>query len=44
MADRIIVLDGGKIAETGTHKELIALKGIYADMYTKQAAWLDSPN
>ncbi len=42
MADRIFVLDGGIIAEKGTHKELMALKGIYADMYTKQAAWLDT--
>jgi ATP-binding cassette subfamily B protein len=40
MADRIIVLDGGRIAEMGTHQELMANQGIYADMYTKQAAWL----
>lgn len=41
MADRIYVVDGGKIAENGTHQELMALKGSYADMYSKQAAWLD---
>jgi len=41
MADRIYVVDGGKIAEKGTHRELMALEGIYADMYTKQAAWLN---
>ncbi len=43
MADRIIVLDGGRIAEQGTHQQLMAHNGIYADMYSKQAAWLDSP-
>lgn len=30
LADNIIVLDNGKIAETGNHNELIALNGIYA--------------
>jgi len=37
LADRIIVLDKGAIAETGTHKELMKKGGIYCDMYTKQA-------
>ena len=44
MADRIYVVEGGRIAEKGTHQELMALQGIYADMYGKQAAWLDNPN
>jgi len=35
-ADNIIVLDEGKIAEEGKHDELIALGGIYADLYYKQ--------
>lgn len=30
-ADQIIVLDKGKIAQTGTHKELLAQPGIYSD-------------
>ncbi|NUN71298.1 MAG: ABC transporter ATP-binding protein, partial [Bacteroidetes bacterium] len=35
-ADRIIVLHEGKIAEQGTHDQLIAMKGIYAGLYQKQ--------
>jgi ATP-binding cassette subfamily B protein len=35
-ADNIIVLDEGKIAEEGNHENLIALGGIYADLYYKQ--------
>jgi len=35
-ADLIIVLDGGKIAERGTHGELIARGGIYAELHEKQ--------
>ncbi len=32
-ADRIVVVDGGRIVESGPHKELVALGGQYADMY-----------
>jgi len=35
-ADMIIVIDKGIIAETGTHKELLAARGIYRDLYEKQ--------
>jgi len=35
-ADNIIVLDDGKIAEQGTHNELVELNGIYADLHYKQ--------
>lgn len=44
MADRIYVLNDGRIAESGSHRQLMERDGIYADMYAKQAAWLDSPN
>lgn len=35
-ADRIYVLNQGKIVETGTHKELITAKGYYAKLYQKE--------
>jgi subfamily B ATP-binding cassette protein MsbA len=35
-ADRIIVLDRGRIAETGTHAELVELNGLYASLYRMQ--------
>lgn len=35
--DRIIVLDKGKIAEDGTHQELLEKKGIYAKLWSHQS-------
>ncbi len=39
MADRILVLDNGRIAEQGRHAELLAQGGRYADLYSIQAEW-----
>ncbi len=36
-ADRIIVLDGGELAESGTHASLLAARGLYAEMWAQQA-------
>ena len=38
MADLIVVLDGARVVEVGTHDELIAKRGQYAELYAIQAA------
>jgi ATP-binding cassette subfamily B protein len=38
MADLIVVLDGARVIETGTHEQLLARKGPYAELYGIQAA------
>jgi len=37
-ADQIVVLDAGRVAELGTHEELLARDGLYADLWQRQAA------
>ncbi|HPD41714.1 MAG TPA: ATP-binding cassette domain-containing protein, partial [Anaerolineae bacterium] len=35
-ADRILVIQDGRIVEVGTHRELIQKRGAYYDLYTRQ--------
>ncbi len=35
--DRIVVLDAGRVAEQGTHAELLALNGLYASFWNRQS-------
>jgi ATP-binding cassette subfamily B protein len=35
-ADQILVIESGQVAETGTHEELLAAGGLYADLYLTQ--------
>ncbi len=37
LADHIVVLDGGRVREQGTHEELAAAGGLYAELYGIQA-------
>jgi ATP-binding cassette subfamily B protein len=39
LADVIVVIDGGRVAEQGSHAELMAKKGIYAEMFESQRSW-----
>ena len=38
MADEIVVLEGGRVVEQGTHDELMQAEGIYERLFTLQAA------
>ncbi|AVT40556.1 ABC transporter [Plantactinospora sp. BB1] len=42
-ADQILVLDRGRIVERGRHDELVAVGGLYAELYRTQFAVVDSP-
>ena len=35
-ADQILVIDDGRVAERGTHSELLARGGLYAELYETQ--------
>ena len=37
-ADQLLVVDGGRIVERGTHAELLAADGLYAELYRTQFA------
>ena len=40
-ADRILVLDNGRLAETGNHEELVSAGGLYAELMSQQQERLD---
>ena len=39
LADRIYVLDGGRVIQSGNHEELMQKQGMYRDMYLVQSSW-----
>jgi ATP-binding cassette subfamily B protein len=43
-ADRIVVMNEGRMVETGTHSELMARQGVYAGLFSKQNAFSVDPS
>ena len=41
MADRVIVMDKGKIVDIGSHNDLLTRGGLYAEMFNAQASWYE---
>jgi ATP-binding cassette subfamily B protein len=41
-ADVILVLEGGRIVESGSHAELMRLGGLYSRMYESQRYWYEA--
>ena len=41
LADHILVMQGGRIVEEGTHEDLIRARGLYHEMFSAQAAWYE---
>jgi len=43
-ADKVLVIDDGRIAEQGTHEELLAANGLYAELYRTQFSHTSEPS
>ncbi len=43
MANRILVMEGGRVTEQGAHEALLTMGGLYARMWRAQAAWYAAP-